>query len=828
MSESAAQQPPEPPKGKGRKAADPNAPVRKRRKRTVVSGAPDDCFTCSKRGARCDRRRPYCSQCLELGRECSGYKTTLTWGLGVASRGKLRGQKLPVMDNAAEGPAKSSAKPSQAQKSLPTPPQNRTAPRDSKPAAPAPDPAISAGMGFSNMNAAGLDAMDSNTWRQSSISNTPDSFNMTWSMDMPDPHTLSSAPAIPPQISGLPMPSQPGASNRLSPSMASVVSVKSEGSGSYPGVSPETTFASPLWPVAKNWAASHGRSPIQERSPKQEVDEEYERTNPESSILWNAGHSPSYSQLLLARSIGRTPRLRYLIGYFTEVIAPMIVAFDSPTNPFKTHVLRLALESEALQEAIATLSTSNLRQRRERNHMSTERTLPARMSSMAHRALTDEAFQDKYGMSVPEGYAREENHHRAMAVKALNADLADPHRRLSDSVLATLLVLCLFHGCDTGVAEFRTQFAGVTRLLAIRMRHSRALTDNLKWFIRMFSWLDTLTATTNDRDVQLRGRCLDISSITDGEWGLENLAGCDGRLFKLISQLGRLNLLSQDQQPTESTSPSDVSVPTTSLPPDMLFPGWASVTGPTGPSYQFNSEYGFSIPTPPASDAQARKPSSPAFWTEWYSLRQRLESWRFDPPVTTTMPSPPPSISPTNPSWNSPTFIPESSPSAPSVTYHVAIENLSDVYQISECFRHAALLYCERLAEPSLPSRHPRIQHLVHLAMHCIRAVQSDVYLLWPLFIVGSECVQEDHRAVVRARCKDISKDSGFVNNISCLELLEKIWMEHSDESPYPVYPSELGSASLLNSGLGSAPSQAFRWARVMQAKRGEGEYMVA
>ncbi|RDA94272.1 hypothetical protein CP533_0595 [Ophiocordyceps camponoti-saundersi (nom. inval.)] len=72
------------------------ATARKRRRRAPAGGASDDCFTCSKRNIKCDRRRPYCSQCLLIGNECSGYKTQLTWGVGVASRGKLRGLSLPI------------------------------------------------------------------------------------------------------------------------------------------------------------------------------------------------------------------------------------------------------------------------------------------------------------------------------------------------------------------------------------------------------------------------------------------------------------------------------------------------------------------------------------------------------------------------------------------------------------------------------------------------------------------------------------------------------------------------------------------------------------
>ncbi|KAF8421594.1 hypothetical protein EV426DRAFT_192172 [Tirmania nivea] len=69
---------------------------RKRRRRAPTTGATEDCFTCRANGAKCDRRRPYCGPCLDIGNECKGYRTQLTWGVGVASRGKLRGMTLPV------------------------------------------------------------------------------------------------------------------------------------------------------------------------------------------------------------------------------------------------------------------------------------------------------------------------------------------------------------------------------------------------------------------------------------------------------------------------------------------------------------------------------------------------------------------------------------------------------------------------------------------------------------------------------------------------------------------------------------------------------------
>ncbi|KAK6350527.1 hypothetical protein TWF718_003718 [Orbilia javanica] len=81
----------------------------KRRRRAPPSGASEPCHTCRQNGRVCDRRRPYCTQCIETKGTCSGYRTQLTWGVGVASRGKLRGLSLPVPLSDEERAKKNSA-----------------------------------------------------------------------------------------------------------------------------------------------------------------------------------------------------------------------------------------------------------------------------------------------------------------------------------------------------------------------------------------------------------------------------------------------------------------------------------------------------------------------------------------------------------------------------------------------------------------------------------------------------------------------------------------------------------------------------------------------
>ncbi|KAH8696400.1 fungal-specific transcription factor domain-containing protein, partial [Talaromyces proteolyticus] len=798
---------------------------RKRRKRTTAGGAADDCFACANARVKCDRRRPYCTQCLERGKGCSGYKTTLTWGVGVASRGKLRGRSLPVSDG--QGTSTSPKERRQSTfKSAPVHPHPEQLPAENPPAVVSAEsqqwPATSAQPQLASHSAVPLQDHVFDTSAPSATVHIPDGVQhlSSYSFDL---HATSTGV------------SEPSAEAWMHPS------------GIAPNIQYEANscniHADHDQPVPLQWPPTvTGKRPT---SPDEdpEVDEFYSTpvySSSQPSVIiyqadqgqWTLPHGPfanSLPDLLLEQSVGRTPRIRYLISYFAEVIAPVIVAFDSPTNPYRTRILQLAHHSDTLQHAIAALSASNIRQRREEKILSTERTEPARMSSMAHRALTDASFQARYGIKDIGGNNHEEVLHKSVAIRSLNAQLADPSKRHHDSVLATLLILCLFHICETGVAQFQTQFAGVRKLLAMRSRTNAIESEEAKWCTRMFTWFDAMTATINNREGQLQGPLLDMTCFSDEEWALENLAGCDGRLFKIIARLGRLNILAQNQ-PVDRSYDMD---PPTAMP---VLPQSISHYTPNG----MNAAYAANLYANPQIQS-----GNAEFWTEWHSIRQQLESWRLDVPSLApgydpnTLSPPYSGCSSSSSPTSAPTFTPL--PTSPGSNHLVAPKNLIDLSNISEAFRYSALLYTERLAYPDLPSTHPRIQTFVLTAMHYIAAVHSDVYLLWPLFITGSECVYVEHRAAIRNRCRDIQKDSGFYNNISCLELLEKIWAKNptvqaQDQTLYNNFnglPGNLVSHLRTQVHNGQAGESAvrhengFKWQSIIESEGIDGEYIV-
>jgi len=98
-------------------------------------------------------------------------------------------------------------------------------------------------------------------------------------------------------------------------------------------------------------------------------------------------------------------------------------------------------------------------------------------------------------------------------------------------------------------------------------------------------------------------------------------------------------------------------------------------------------------------------------------------------------------------------------------------------------------------------------------------------FLLWPLFIIGTECIDESHRDIIRRRCIEVQKESGFFNNISTLEVLERVWMEAGSI----IYSGDAEEVRARRRDSEASRSgrfgQAFRWRKAMD--RVDGEYIV-
>ena len=192
------------------------------------------------------------------------------------------------------------------------------------------------------------------------------------------------------------------------------------------------------------------------------------------------------------------------------------------------------------------------------------------------------------------------------------------------------------------------------------------------------------------------------------------------------------------------------------------------------------------------------------FWREWHDIRSRLQSWSMD---VSAIQSPVSPLGEPNPDQR-------------------------DLVHINESFRSSALLYTERLAYPHLPSSASNFQDLVRTALSDITALEItscvNKFLLWPLFIIGTECVDPADRRTVRQRCVEIQRESGFFNNLSVLEVLERVWSEtatRKDGSSVDEVEEVRRRRRDSTGEMGRKWGQAFRWRRAMD--RADGEYIV-
>ena len=491
-------------------------------------------------------------------------------------------------------------------------------------------------------------------------------------------------------------------------------------------------------------------------------------------------------------------RMQYLLDYYNKHICSVLVAFDSSLNPYRHHVLELATQNEGLQNAIAALAINNMRMRTQEH----TGTVSFGDKIRDHdRRLHDETSRP----------SAEETCYKSVSINQLQMQLTDLQCAQDDSVLATLLILCLFHVCDSGFSKFKTQLEGVQKLLSMRDPSQR--TGFIGWVEMFFTWFDVMTSTVNDRETAIRGDRLDMMEYSSNLGALEQFSGCDGRLFKLIARLGRINLLSQNRpvraqygekepnlspygpEPTRAANLSEAD-------------RWRDQTVGNPNNYTKMDGNGWDLPTTASlgEDALTDLGTSSTdgrhqFWSEWGDVRSRLQSWSMSPSDVT--------------------------PGEGMATGQLGPEQ-RDMMHINESFRASALLYIERLAYPHSPSSSLNFQTLVHDALGHITSISItscvNKFLLWPLFIAGTECVDAAHRALVRDRCLEIQRESGFYNNISVLEVLERVWAEQGEESTSGKI-EEVKRRRKDSAGPQGGFGQAFRWRKAMD--RVDGEYII-
>ncbi|KAI1329099.1 fungal-specific transcription factor domain-containing protein [Xylariaceae sp. FL0255] len=784
--------------------------ARKRRRRAPAGGAADDCFACIKRNSKCDRRRPYCSQCLEIGNECSGYKTQLTWGVGVASRGKLRGLSLPIAKAPPVAPvtkksitrARAASTATNASQWSDTDDATRRSPHregieinvhhasiPSTPYTPYPDyarfphepasavshtqwgslPAYTSHMSaheppkFHKLNTAVNHYPLVNEPLSSSVDSLSD-VDYTLSPaahsfpreEMPFMHSPIMYEGYPPQHSPV---SHTTASaimidQRAAPtSCPSLVYAPSEHSSSLG--SHHDAFEPRM---------GHRLMPDSDTLSVPELVDSYS-TSPHSTVgpFWPPSHTRdddmtqrhameptpalpqlSYESHTLQVSPDLIAKMPFFMDYYENIMCPSLVLIDGPKNPYRDHILRLASSSRSLQHAICALSACNLRMKR-------------RLSLGQHTRDSQLTTENGGEQAATEDRSLAEEHeHRNLAVNLLNLQLNDPSKSCHDSVLATILLLCHYRMVESGVAKFQTQFAGVKKILSMRKSVHFQGTAESAWMETVFTYCDSISASINDREAQLTTSFFGLPSDANLlPPGAENLVGCDRELFKTISKLGRLNLMSQNRQVQSQVS----------TPRGHDISAFSPVGSPLGHTFKQDGSNFFSTGQPRfdgngfVTKIEEDELSSSAFddhrrsgfWAEWKEAHTALQTWEFD--AQRTMASLPSSATQSQ---------------------------IRDVNFLSEAFRYAALLYIERLAAPTTPSNHNNFRNLVSQVVYYATSLEAgssaEKFLLWPLFVAGSECINELQQNIIRNKCRDIMARSGYMSNMAAIDVLERLW----------------------------------------------------
>ena len=787
-------------------AQEKSEPPKKRTRRAPAAGAANDCFTCQERHMKCDRRRPYCSQCLEHDKSCSGYKTALTWNVGVASRGKLRGMALPIATSEKVS-RRSEARGRKRWIASSQLPELDSESSDCRPVTTSQSSDPSAQIGTRQYSFVNMDPMHSATSLTVPSSSTrcrsaPQSEAHTSPRLRKRPRRHSSDPLLAPysdQLRGLQdLPFQAsdlgltngqgfGISIASSPTAPlAVASTPYHGSLlGFPTSADSLTEDFYTEPEPIGWLGDNcyglnldsviADYPRQKPSPmiaasantadnillNQESFDVYGFAT--NNAIWsddlradnNIGCSGqdqamnfnaiSYAdQLVLGISqppsfqSGQNDNLRCLMDYYDRVIPPISTTSSSPTHPYKPQILRLAAGSGALQYAIAALSANYMRQR-----CACARPNPSRQPfsdffhdefvrkySSAHNML--DAGRNQIPFLCLGERLEKEFYFKELSSRLLNEQLGDMGLRKDDSLQATILILCLDHVCGMGLTNLKRRFASVTKILSLHGDHTTTSIKAMTWLTIMFTWFDSMILAGAPGKGHYTVSDTIASGVVEGSWKQEGHAGCNGKLFSIITQLGRLNLASGD--------PFIQAHQAANL-------GFGQISTSADDQYNYRTMNPNQVDEGrPAPFVDAETDPRTRFWRERNGIRAELEGWQWDPPKRNHS------------------------------SAKIAPFRQINSGHVSESFRCAALLYMEFLSSTRMAGMQPRVQSLVKRVAYHVSNVEADVSLLLPLFIAGLDDPAEQTCRLVGEGCVDLMEESDFLKNIPALELSLQLW----------------------------------------------------
>lgn len=778
----------------------------KRVRTTLKPGAANDCFTCQGLLMRCDRRRPYCAQCLAQGKNCSGYRTPLTWNVGVASRGKMRGLSLPIITS--ERVSRRSIV--RARKKLPISKQTSglssldshlrpamtsqascsteketkqfsfvglhpaTSPKPVVPVArchsapqsdiqtspcvrkhrrrhslaPSPVPVLECLQGYQSL------AGSANVWNSSNdygSRNPVETSPVTAFLAASEQHSGGQESFAPSGsrlcLSDNPMTWLSGNGCDLN---LNQLTVDYSGHELFPIVRTSMSKTDDLFLNQEYFDAfsclTHeisGYPNIDQSVHHPTLPQSMKASVQDCNDPWTLGSSQTSSMFA-----GQRNSLPALIDYYENVVPPTSVTFGSLSHSHKAYVLCLAINSEALQHAIAALSANYMRQRE------------ALFGSMERSKQT---FSDFFHDEFVREYSFEQNTLDAgrnqTAPIHFNGNPAEEFFKdtscnlliqLSlgmiggndDSLRAAILILCLNHVCRMGLDKLKRQFVEVAKILSCYSESSMIDSKTRTWLAVIFTWFDT-TALTGKENPSATNT-IGISS-NEESWRFKKRPGWNSELFNVVGRLRQLQSIMGDPIIQGSSS----------LQADGPSLEWTAGSMDGGfDYYRMNPNQACGLQTTPLLDSESDRHEQ--IWRPGHEIYVQLENQQWEPHIGNY-----------------------AEPKVPPLR-QVPASILADV---SEAFRYAALLYlqCSALSHVAGPRQIP-VQTLVAGVSYHVSQVQTDVLLLLPLFITDLESsgYSSQQTGCFTHACwdSDMQEDSEFLRSVSAIEMLQHLWTE--------------------------------------------------